>query len=581
MAISAGQWVFTFAACFFCSVWTWYQLRYYARRDTPAAYFAAVFISWWFGIVAVVVLLPLDLSAAVYGSEYISDDKPSDTHNLVQVLWKINYWLTFIWCWLVCPIVMEYWAAGEFTFRGKLRSALRHNVKFYAYACSGLLLLGVFVAISHGFGPAAVAGYLVAAANCYGMLLIVLMIGYGIVDVPRELWLRANPAKQLRHLEFRAANVESCMLDAKCDLEDSIRSVNYFKSALQERQGMLTPEFEFNSRIVYAKADAAKNLPGVIVTDSSYQSTVEEFSLSNEGLAELHYRLKRAIVMYERAVYQWEHLLTRSLELEAIVAEGSPEQPYQRLTSGSVDSETSSVLLVPWRSFFRKLNCNSRGLVGLFRVLAVATVILSSILLWCECVSPINENFSLYAVLLDLAGTSGMVQLYSCMSILYMSACAYVALFKFKYLEELALHGDAQTDVYCLLYNASYFGRLQFSLGVNYLSMLRTKDAENTAFATLVGDMDVVPFLGTSFNNYIPLVIVALAICTMFKALDRVLNKIGIETITTPQEDISEHQERIDEGRNLIQRTRTRRIQREARSLRNESLHRTRTIATT
>lgn len=95
----------------------------------------------------------------------------------------------------------------------------------------------------------------------------------------------------------------------------------------------------------------------------------------------------------------------------------------------------------------------------LLRCLAVACGFSSLILLWCECVAPFNEDLSVFAIALHYSEGSFAIQVLSFLPLVYMAACAYLALFKFKLLDNLALYGNQQTDVYFLLYNACYFGK--------------------------------------------------------------------------------------------------------------------------
>lgn len=76
-----------------------------------------------------------------------------------------------------------------------------------------------------------------------------------------------------------------------------------------------------------------------------------------------------------------------------------------------------------------------------------------------------------------------------------------------------------------LLFNAQYLIRLQFPLGYNFMRILRYygTDYSNVpplklpAFQTLMNDMTAVPVLGTSFNIYVPMVLVVLCVFTFLK----------------------------------------------------------------
>ena len=62
-----------------------------------------------------------------------------------------------------------------------------------------------------------------AAANAWGLLLSTVMLGYGLVEVPRGLWYDANVERCLRYLEFRAPKVKEDMVDAEADLYEAAR----------------------------------------------------------------------------------------------------------------------------------------------------------------------------------------------------------------------------------------------------------------------------------------------------------------------------------------------------------------------
>jgi hypothetical protein len=97
-----------------CGAWTYFQLRHYARRDMPRPYFAVVFISWWLGIIGAATLLPLDIAIA-------SIDGLGEESHVLHVWWMAEYWITFAFSWVICPILMEYWAAGQFSVKAKLQ----------------------------------------------------------------------------------------------------------------------------------------------------------------------------------------------------------------------------------------------------------------------------------------------------------------------------------------------------------------------------------------------------------------------------------------------------------------------------
>ena len=45
--------------------------------------------------------------------------------------WYANYWTNYVMAWLFVPLVMEYLAAGEFTFADKFYRSVKNNIPWY------------------------------------------------------------------------------------------------------------------------------------------------------------------------------------------------------------------------------------------------------------------------------------------------------------------------------------------------------------------------------------------------------------------------------------------------------------------
>lgn len=52
-----------------------------------------------------------------------------------------------------------------------------------------------------------VSGFMMALANTYGLLFIILLLGHGLIQVPRQLWQTSFNDKELQRLYFVATQV--------------------------------------------------------------------------------------------------------------------------------------------------------------------------------------------------------------------------------------------------------------------------------------------------------------------------------------------------------------------------------------
>ena len=176
----------------------WYTISLIRKYSSPRnlwVYIIAVFLSWFLGFMGLL-LMPLDLA------EY-EDGKES-----LILLWQFVYWSTFLLSWGVCPVLLYCWQSGEFTWKKRLVFSLKSNLKYYAVVVALAVVFSIIIAATNGFTFGSLRGFLIALANVYGLLLIILLLGFGIVDVPRRLWQLSSLEGELRRLEFRAPEVE-------------------------------------------------------------------------------------------------------------------------------------------------------------------------------------------------------------------------------------------------------------------------------------------------------------------------------------------------------------------------------------
>lgn len=100
-------------------------------------------------------------------------------------------------------LLQEFYASGEFSFGARLCKSLKSNIKFYIVVVGLLAVFIIWMMISKSWGFNKLFGFMIACANTYGMLLIVLMLGYGLVEVPRMFWHLSLPKERLVRLEFQ------------------------------------------------------------------------------------------------------------------------------------------------------------------------------------------------------------------------------------------------------------------------------------------------------------------------------------------------------------------------------------------
>ena len=170
---------------------TLYLLRRFASPAVPWWVLLFVLSGWLLGFSGAL-LLPLDLAFTKSNDLFSS--------NALVEYWEGMFWTSTVMANAVFPLLKGVVSSGAFSCGGKLRDSLRKSLIFYVVVvCIGAAAL-VWVWLS-GQTMTAFLGFIMALSNIYGLLLIIVLMSYGFVDVPRYLWHLGDYPRRLRWLQ--------------------------------------------------------------------------------------------------------------------------------------------------------------------------------------------------------------------------------------------------------------------------------------------------------------------------------------------------------------------------------------------
>jgi len=143
----------------------------------------------------------------------------------------------------------------------------------------------------------------------------------------------------------------------------------------------------------------------------------------------------------------------------------------------------------------------------------------------------------------------------------YMVCTAYWSVFRFKITGWYGLYPDHNTDTSSLLWCASILARLAAPLCYHFLFLIRV---ERTAFQEMMGQMNVVPVLGGSFNEVFPVLVGFICLCNLLNVYLPLLQICGLDALVAewaPLGPAADSGDLLAEGRRLVDRERRRRIE--------------------
>ena len=265
--------------------------------------------------------------------------------------------------------------AGEFTFLGKLRSSLWDNAIYYTSYLLIAVILIIYIALQPGLHltwgrTKAIAA---AASNTWGLCLLVLMLGYGLVEVPRNLWLGSKRGHRLSQAYFRVSKLWTERSDAEGQLEEVLTSV---EAAGKGVAGVLLRGYldTIVSKVPTEMMERVRRRQG-------RQGAVEDDQqVTEQTLAKLHKQVLVALTAHKRTEAQWVEHIERVLWLEDNQRNlASFDKVFKRQTEPP-NRGWLGFLINPTSEWYWRCLVQPR----LFQTGAVVALIFSVVLTWSE-----------------------------------------------------------------------------------------------------------------------------------------------------------------------------------------------------
>lgn len=544
-----------------CSV-----LRQHAQREMGWVSFSVAVVSFSLSGSAILVL-PFDLWEVLAPI-------PDNEKVLLETDWELLYWLSSMMSWVVIPILIEYNATGNFSFSSKFRAIWVRDTRWSAgYAAAAIALFVMFIS-SGGRG---VQAWCLALSNAWGLLYVVVLLGYGLLAVPRHLWRLANPVDQLSWMYSVAVSMDEARLTAQFELQDVInearsemssRGVQMWDPMLERAFNILQGTVEESELLHCELTYGAKTRANMGDNNSTFSSglrrddmDVGEETARLESLGDLHRALKQASHEARRAASRWDGLVQGCLLLEDVeeqlfpsaleVASSCQDPCFRMLCRSSTTRNCWHRTVILWLGKFR------------FRVLRLLAVICSalSLVIVLGQLTMFSETASVSGLSLLFRRGLGYweTQVLCLVPLVYMVGTAYWSIFRLKICGLYGLYPNHGTDSGSLLWCASALGRIVLPLCYHFLLLI---DVPDTSFGQVMGQMSAVPFLGESFNLMLPCLVGVIAAFHQLNVYPRAIHLVGLDILEVEGVQpgaTSDNGDLPAEGRRLVDRERRRR----------------------
>uniref|UniRef100_A0A3P8ZAS1 LMBR1 domain containing 2 n=1 Tax=Esox lucius TaxID=8010 RepID=A0A3P8ZAS1_ESOLU len=516
----------------------------------------------WYLCFLIVFILPLDISTVSTINaipkvcykpwSYIPD-------GIMPVFWRVVYWTSQCLTWLLLPFMQSYARSGGFSITGKIKTALIENAIYYG---TYLLIFGsllIYVAV-HPQLQYELQTIGITAANTWGLFLLVLLLGYGLVEIPRSYWNASRRGHLLIKTYFKAAKLMTEKADAEENLEDVMEEVRKVQESIKYNH----PLRKYIDTILRKCPVDYQEKMGRNMDDYEDFDDKQNTYPSEKSLVKLHKQVIYAVQRHNRTRVQWQILLQQAIHLEDVAKNetSATHQFVHSFPSTEPTSWFSRYLYTPTVEWFWE--CLLRQ--WFYRLLAVFLSLFSVAVVWSECTFFSTQPvLSLFAVFIQLAERDYnylYIEMACFITIFFLCTCVYSTVFRIRVFNYYYLASHHQTDAYSLQFSGMLFCRLTPPLCLNFLGLIHMDSAishqqkEQTAYTSIMGSMRVLSFIADGFYIYYPMLILLLCIATYFSLGTRCLNLLGFQQFVGDNEMTSDL---IDEGKELIRREKRKR----------------------
>ena len=432
----------------------------------------------------------------------------------------------------ILPLLGEYLDSGSRTAKDRFVYSLASNARYYgiALACGLVGLLYVFW--QNGLAGTSVKSLVMALAYCVGLVQAVLLLGHGLVTVPRRMIVHADPHRKLRALQLRAPTVHDKMERATVELAELRDRV----SQLQRQKNGLSKESQEWIEEIALSLDTIPTTSTMPTSHASIPGVI-----TDRYLAELGRKTMRARHKHIRFVQTWRYLVHEAADTQAILdARASnrlifPRAQKQTLFTSLLSSNSRRLFYVKFIPALR---------LGLGSIFAL----ISAFIVWSELVkfgAPQISMVSLTVVRNESVHLAG--QIVCSLWILYACTCVLASFDDVKVWGNRALvRRNTYPESAC--WYALQVAKMTVPLTYNFLTLTPPAVYERTVFYDFMGQLIVLTPLGQGFDYFFPMLILLPVAAALFNLYGRIQSVFRLGLMD------DEDSGNWVEGRDLIER---------------------------
>ncbi|KAG2661702.1 hypothetical protein PVAP13_1KG264981 [Panicum virgatum] len=361
-----------------------------------------------------------------------------------------------------------------------------------------------------------------ACSNTFGLVTGAFLLGFGLSEIPRNIWKNADWSHRQKVLSHRVAKMAVKLDGAHQEYSNAIVVAQATSNQMSKRD-LLRPYMDIIDNMV---AQMLREDPSFKPSGGRLGENDMDYDTDDKSMATLRRQLRRAHEEYYRCKSEYMTCVMEALKLEDTIKNYEHRDAngwkyvssFRESRSGTLGSLLDTIEFI-WCCILRK---------QLQKAFAVILGCMSAAILLAEATLLPSVDLSLFSILIKAVGKQEvLVQVAAFVPLMYMCVCTYYSLFKIGMLMFYSLT-PRQTSSVSLLMICSMVARYAPPISYNFLNLIRLGDNAKTTFEKRMGNIDdAVPFFGRGFNRIYPLIMVVYTLLVASNFFGRAIDFFG------------------------------------------------------
>jgi hypothetical protein len=212
----------------------------------------------------------------------------------------------------IVPTLQGYEDSGDFTLKERLKSSIQKNMTYYAIMGStGLFGLLLIIIMRHNWVHG-ILGFAMACSNTFGLVTGAFLLGFGLSEIPRNIWRNADWTHRLQFLSHKVAKMSTKLDHAHQEYCSAIYVVQATSNQMSKRDPLRPCMDIIDNMLARMLQDDALFKP----SGGKLGENDMDYDTDNKTMATLRRQLRRAHEEYYRRKSDYMNCVMEALELE-------------------------------------------------------------------------------------------------------------------------------------------------------------------------------------------------------------------------------------------------------------------------